>query len=108
MIERLTAVVLQGQTKKTRTFQLVEVKPEPVTPDVCKECICYSTNAAIVDLGMVTESSNRYKLGKKEFFYIMDGELIQLLPWEVAERRQMVSSRGKQAWRKLQRGQGRC
>lgn len=59
IIKGLTALVLQGRAKKTRTFQLEEVKFEHVTPDVCKECICYSTNAATVDLGTLTESSNR-------------------------------------------------
>lgn len=39
--EGLAAVVLQGHTKKTRTFQLGEVKTEHITPSVCKECISY-------------------------------------------------------------------
>lgn len=70
----MTAFVLQGLTKKTRTFQLGEVKAEHITPGFCKECICYSTNAATTDLGILTESSND-KTGGKGTFCNMDGEL---------------------------------
>lgn len=59
MIEGVTAAALEGQAKNTGTFRLGEVKTERDTPDVCKKCICYSTNEATVDLGTVTENSKR-------------------------------------------------
>lgn len=59
MIEWVTAVALQGQTKKAGTFHLGEVKTEQDTPDVCEKCLCYSINVVTVDLGTVTENSKR-------------------------------------------------
>jgi len=64
MIEGVTAVAIQGQTKEAGTFHLGEVKTEHGTPDVCKKCICYSTNAATVDLRTLTKISKRQNQGK--------------------------------------------
>ena len=99
MIEGVTAVALQGQTKKTWTFHLEEVKTEHDTSDVCEKCVCYSTNVATVDLGTPTENSKSEKQGKKGIFYVVDSELVKLLPREVVERRQMIPSGGKEPWR---------
>lgn len=59
MIEGVTAVALQGQTKKGGSFHLGEVKLNLTHLMFEKKCIFYSTKVITVDPGTFSETIKR-------------------------------------------------